>query len=121
MHYHINDSCLFGLHIFGISLLIEFISTCHASSTYLFLLCFWSILLTHVKFQDSSSFVRRLFLDKTHKLLKDHAIPIRYACAFALAASDHCKDLQDAVCFFPTSVWLSYNITNYSSISADVN
>ncbi|KAJ6709378.1 PRECOCIOUS DISSOCIATION OF SISTERS 5 ISOFORM A [Salix koriyanagi] len=40
--------------------------------------------------------VKRLFLDKMHKLLKEHAIPSRYACAYALAASDHCKDLQDA-------------------------
>ncbi|KAF9687215.1 hypothetical protein SADUNF_Sadunf02G0070500 [Salix dunnii] len=40
--------------------------------------------------------VKRLFLDKMHKLLKEHAIPSRYACAYALAASDHSKDLQDA-------------------------
>ncbi|XP_062146859.1 sister chromatid cohesion protein PDS5 homolog B isoform X2 [Alnus glutinosa] len=45
--------------------------------------------------KDSSFFVRRLFLDKTHKLLKEHAIPSRYACAFALATSDRLKDLQD--------------------------
>ncbi|WRX29852.1 hypothetical protein QQP08_022339 [Theobroma cacao] len=44
--------------------------------------------------KDSSSFVRRLFLDKTHKLLKEHVIPIRYACAFTLATSDSLKDLQ---------------------------
>ncbi|XP_021284773.1 sister chromatid cohesion protein PDS5 homolog A isoform X2 [Herrania umbratica] len=44
--------------------------------------------------KDSSSFVRRSFLDKTHKLLKEHAIPIRYACAFTLATSDILKDLQ---------------------------
>lgn len=52
-----------------------------------------------VIFQDSSSFVRRLFLDKTHKLLKEHVIPIRYACAFTLATSDSLKDLQHDVCF----------------------
>ncbi|XP_059435125.1 sister chromatid cohesion protein PDS5 homolog B isoform X2 [Corylus avellana] len=45
--------------------------------------------------KDSSVFVRRIFLDKTHKLLKEHAIPSRYACAFALATSDRLKDLQD--------------------------
>ncbi|XWS25145.1 hypothetical protein CRYUN_Cryun27aG0045400 [Craigia yunnanensis] len=44
--------------------------------------------------KDSSSFVRRSFLDKTHKLLKEHVIPIRYACAFTLATSDCHKDLQ---------------------------
>ncbi|KAJ4700670.1 sister chromatid cohesion protein PDS5-like A isoform X1 [Melia azedarach] len=43
----------------------------------------------------SSAFVRRTFLDKTHKLLKAHAIPSRYACAFALTASDCQKDLRD--------------------------
>ncbi|KAJ6939281.1 sister chromatid cohesion protein PDS5 [Populus alba x Populus x berolinensis] len=46
--------------------------------------------------KESCPFVGRLFLDKMHKLLKEHAIPSRYACAYALAASDHCKDLQDA-------------------------
>ncbi|XP_059630755.1 sister chromatid cohesion protein PDS5 homolog B isoform X2 [Cornus florida] len=45
--------------------------------------------------KDSSSFVRRLFVSKTHKLLKKHALPSKYACAFALAASDSLKDLQD--------------------------
>ncbi|XP_043700993.1 sister chromatid cohesion protein PDS5 homolog A isoform X2 [Telopea speciosissima] len=41
-----------------------------------------------LKARDPSSHVRRLFLDKVHKLLKEHAIPSRYACAFALAGSD---------------------------------
>ncbi|KAF5450729.1 hypothetical protein F2P56_031056 [Juglans regia] len=45
--------------------------------------------------KDSSSLVRRLFLNKTHNLLKEHAIPIRYASVFALATSDCLKDLQD--------------------------
>ncbi|KAK9993628.1 hypothetical protein SO802_023331 [Lithocarpus litseifolius] len=45
--------------------------------------------------KDSSFFVRRLFLDKMHKLLKEHVIPSRYACAFALGTSDCLKDLQD--------------------------
>ncbi|KAL9449811.1 hypothetical protein AB3S75_011691 [Citrus x aurantiifolia] len=45
--------------------------------------------------KDSSAFVRRKFLDKTHKWLKAHAIPIKYACAFALATSDCQKDLRD--------------------------
>lgn len=51
--------------------------------------------LTILTAKDSSSFVRRLFLDKTHKLLKERAIPIRYACAFAFSASDCLKDLED--------------------------
>lgn len=38
--------------------------------------------------QDPSSLVRQSFLEKIHKLLREHAIPSRYACAFALAASD---------------------------------
>nr|XP_023895228.1 sister chromatid cohesion protein PDS5 homolog A isoform X3 [Quercus suber] len=45
--------------------------------------------------KDSSLFVRRLFLDKMHKLLKEHVISSRYACAFALGTSDCLKDLQD--------------------------
>ncbi|XP_057974992.1 sister chromatid cohesion protein PDS5 homolog B isoform X2 [Malania oleifera] len=43
----------------------------------------------------SMPFVRRLFLDKTHKLLRERAMPSKYACAFALAASDSLKDLQN--------------------------
>ncbi|POO00116.1 Coatomer beta subunit [Trema orientale] len=45
--------------------------------------------------KDESSFVRRSFLDKTHTMLKKHAIPSRYACAYALASSDCLKDLQE--------------------------
>ncbi|XP_028067959.1 sister chromatid cohesion protein PDS5 homolog A isoform X5 [Camellia sinensis] len=45
--------------------------------------------------KDSSTFARRLFIDKTHKLLKQHAVPTKYACAFAFAASDSVKDLRD--------------------------
>ncbi|KAJ9167086.1 hypothetical protein P3X46_021763 [Hevea brasiliensis] len=52
--------------------------------------------LTILMARDSYSSVRRKFLNKTHKLLKEHAIPSRYACAFPLAAFDCCKDLQDA-------------------------
>ncbi|XP_075648967.1 sister chromatid cohesion protein PDS5 homolog B isoform X1 [Castanea sativa] len=51
--------------------------------------------LTILVAKDSSLFVRRLFLGKMHKLLKEHVIPIRYACAFALGTSDCLKDLQD--------------------------
>ncbi|XP_023523391.1 sister chromatid cohesion protein PDS5 homolog A-like isoform X2 [Cucurbita pepo subsp. pepo] len=45
--------------------------------------------------KDSSSLVRRLFIDKAHKLLKEKAIPTRYACVFAFCISDSLKDLQD--------------------------
>ncbi|KAJ9673634.1 hypothetical protein PVL29_023280 [Vitis rotundifolia] len=45
--------------------------------------------------KDPSPLIRRLFLDKTHKLLKEHAIPSRYACAFAFAGPDCPKDLQE--------------------------
>ncbi|CAL5333273.1 unnamed protein product [Camellia sinensis] len=48
---------------------------------------------------DSSTFARRLFIDKIHKLLKQHAVPTKYACAFAFAASDSVKDLRDDVEF----------------------
>ncbi|KAL8170975.1 hypothetical protein V2J09_022779 [Rumex salicifolius] len=59
--------------------------------------------------KDDSPFVRRLFLDKTHRLLKEHAIPIKYACSFPLAASDCEKDLQNA-----SSSYLVDFITDYT-------
>ncbi|KAL6962149.1 hypothetical protein U1Q18_037103 [Sarracenia purpurea var. burkii] len=45
--------------------------------------------------KDSTASIRRLFIDKTHKLLKQHAVPSKYACAFAFAASDSQANLQD--------------------------
>ena len=56
------------------------------------LLC-WS----HAPMQDPSSLIRRNFVDKTFKLLQEHCIPCRYACAFALAASCSDEDLQKDV------------------------
>ncbi|KAL1833660.1 hypothetical protein ACET3Z_003311 [Daucus carota] len=44
--------------------------------------------------KDPSSLIRRNFVDKTFKLLQEHCIPCRYACAFALAASCSDEDLQ---------------------------
>ncbi|KAM7256072.1 hypothetical protein ACFE04_011813 [Oxalis oulophora] len=44
--------------------------------------------------KDPSPFARRKFLDKTRKMLKQRAIPRRYACAFVLAFSDCLTDLQ---------------------------
>ncbi|KAE8649626.1 sister chromatid cohesion protein PDS5 homolog A isoform X1 [Cucumis sativus] len=45
--------------------------------------------------KNSSSKFRKQFIDKVHKLLKEQAIPTRYACAFAFCNSDNLKDLQD--------------------------
>ncbi|GAB2260584.1 hypothetical protein Droror1_Dr00011439 [Drosera rotundifolia] len=45
--------------------------------------------------KDPTPFVRKMFLDKLHVLLSKRAIPMRYACAFSLAASDCLKDVQD--------------------------
>lgn len=51
--------------------------------------------LTILMAKDTCSFVRRSFLDKTRKLLKERVIPSRYACVFAFSTSDCLKDLQD--------------------------
>ncbi|GLJ40362.1 hypothetical protein SUGI_0830400 [Cryptomeria japonica] len=50
--------------------------------------------LTVLRAQDSSVHVRQQFLNKVQKCLKDHTIGNKYACAFALAASDAVKDIQ---------------------------
>ncbi|XP_039137720.1 sister chromatid cohesion protein PDS5 homolog A isoform X2 [Dioscorea cayenensis subsp. rotundata] len=44
--------------------------------------------------KDPSDTVRKAFLSKIHKLLKEHAIPSRYACAFAIASSDCLEDVR---------------------------
>ncbi|KAJ8563635.1 hypothetical protein K7X08_032087 [Anisodus acutangulus] len=44
--------------------------------------------------KDNSPLVQRLFIKKVQKLLKEHKIPCRYACAFPFAATDSSKDLQ---------------------------
>ncbi|XP_019257336.1 PREDICTED: sister chromatid cohesion protein PDS5 homolog A isoform X3 [Nicotiana attenuata] len=44
--------------------------------------------------KDNSPPVQRLFVKKVQKLLKEHKIPCRYACAFPFAATDSPKDLQ---------------------------
>jgi len=52
--------------------------------------------------QDASCFVRKAYIDKIHKLLKEHAVPSKFACAFALtAASDCVRDLKDVVRLWP--------------------
>ncbi|CAN4099678.1 unnamed protein product [Withania somnifera] len=45
--------------------------------------------------KDNSPLVQRLFIKKVQKLLKEHKIPCRYACAFPFAATDSSKDLQE--------------------------
>ncbi|XP_019460581.1 PREDICTED: sister chromatid cohesion protein PDS5 homolog A isoform X2 [Lupinus angustifolius] len=50
--------------------------------------------LTTLIAKDSSSFVRSTFLNKTQKLLKERKLPIRFACAFAMAVTDGIEDLQ---------------------------
>ncbi|XP_052189555.1 sister chromatid cohesion protein PDS5 homolog B isoform X2 [Diospyros lotus] len=51
--------------------------------------------LTILMAKASLSFIRRSFIDKTYKLLKQHAVPSKYACAFAFSASDSLNDLQE--------------------------
>ncbi|KAK7385197.1 hypothetical protein VNO78_30910 [Psophocarpus tetragonolobus] len=51
-------------------------------------------LLVAIANEDSSFFVRSTFLSKTQKLLKEHKLPIRFACAFALAVTDDIDDLK---------------------------
>lgn len=50
--------------------------------------------LTITKARDPSTIVRRLLLCKLHKLLKDQAIPNRYACAFPLASMDCIREIR---------------------------
>lgn len=61
----------------------------------------WDFLLTPEMFRsaimisrDPSPNVRKLFLCKIYKLLKTRALPLRYACAFALASSDGLADIR---------------------------
>lgn len=44
--------------------------------------------------RDSSYIVRKSFICKLYGLLKNQAIPIRYACAFALASTDCAGDVR---------------------------
>ncbi|KAK4276740.1 hypothetical protein QN277_014853 [Acacia crassicarpa] len=44
--------------------------------------------------KDSSSSIRRSFLNKVYKMLKERRLPIRYACAFPLAVMEGTEDLQ---------------------------
>ncbi|KAM3352871.1 hypothetical protein ACQJBY_024208 [Aegilops geniculata] len=44
--------------------------------------------------RDSSYIIRKSFIQKLFGLLKKHAIPVRYACAFALASTDCAGDVR---------------------------
>ncbi|XP_057735278.1 sister chromatid cohesion protein PDS5 homolog B isoform X2 [Arachis stenosperma] len=44
--------------------------------------------------KDSSPFVRRTFLAKIHKLLKERKLPIRFTCAFAFGVTDGIEDVR---------------------------
>ncbi|EEC71871.1 hypothetical protein OsI_04583 [Oryza sativa Indica Group] len=44
--------------------------------------------------RDSSYTVRKSFICKLHDLMMEHAIPIKYACAFALASTDCSRDVR---------------------------
>uniref|UniRef100_I1NTR1 Sister chromatid cohesion protein PDS5 homolog A n=1 Tax=Oryza glaberrima TaxID=4538 RepID=I1NTR1_ORYGL len=44
--------------------------------------------------RDSSYTVRKSFICKLHDLIMEHAIPIKYACAFALASTDCSRDVR---------------------------
>ncbi|KAL8482154.1 hypothetical protein ACS0TY_028350 [Phlomoides rotata] len=50
--------------------------------------------LTILMSKDNSPEVRRTFISKIRKLLINHAVPVRYACAFPFAALDSPEDLR---------------------------
>ncbi|CAA0827902.1 ARM repeat superfamily protein [Striga hermonthica] len=45
--------------------------------------------------KDPSPWVRRSFASKVHRLLNNHAMPSRYACAFSFVALDCIEDLRN--------------------------
>ncbi|XP_023643713.1 sister chromatid cohesion protein PDS5 homolog A isoform X2 [Capsella rubella] len=51
--------------------------------------------LTILMAKDSNAFITKNFLTKLHKLLTEHMIPSRYACAFSFSLSSPCRDLQN--------------------------
>ncbi|XP_073145431.1 sister chromatid cohesion protein PDS5 homolog B isoform X2 [Henckelia pumila] len=50
--------------------------------------------LTVLTSKDKSPWIRRSFVNKLYKLLRNQVLPIRYACAFSFAAVDSLKDLR---------------------------
>ncbi|KFK42149.1 hypothetical protein AALP_AA2G217700 [Arabis alpina] len=51
--------------------------------------------LTILMGKEPKAFLTRTFLTKLHKLLTEHMIPSRYACAFSFSASGPSRDLQN--------------------------
>ncbi|OAP12779.1 hypothetical protein AXX17_AT1G72170 [Arabidopsis thaliana] len=51
--------------------------------------------LTILMAKDSNAFITKTFLTKLYKLLTEHMIPSRYACAFSFSLSSPCRDLHD--------------------------
>ncbi|KAL3513624.1 hypothetical protein ACH5RR_026341 [Cinchona calisaya] len=51
--------------------------------------------LTMLVAKDQRLLAHRLFVNKVHKLVKQHAIPSRYACVFSFVALDASEDLRD--------------------------
>ncbi|XP_031392968.1 sister chromatid cohesion protein PDS5 homolog A-A isoform X4 [Punica granatum] len=69
--------------------------------------------------KDCSSFVKRSFLEKTYKLLKEHAVPSRYACALALATSDG-EDLQNDSLKYMSKFIKEYSLEDQTCQSSTV-
>lgn len=75
-------------------------------------------------FQDPSFTLRKPLLYKIHKLLKEQAIPDRYACAFALASMDCAGELRDDVSFpllrSLNAIYLVYLLLLYLLCSSNI-
>nr|XP_009764548.1 PREDICTED: sister chromatid cohesion protein PDS5 homolog A isoform X5 [Nicotiana sylvestris] len=54
----------------------------------------WDSLISPQLFRCTVLTAKRLFVKKVQKLLREHKIPCRYACAFPFAATDSPEDLQ---------------------------
>lgn len=65
-------------------------------------------------FQDPSYIVRKSFICKLYGLVKKRAIPIRYACAFALASTDCFGDVRAEVNVLFSLLFLSDFYVPYS-------
>ncbi|MQL79402.1 hypothetical protein Taro_011839 [Colocasia esculenta] len=59
--------------------------------------------------KDGSSVIRKSFIDKVNKLLKEHSIPKRYGCAFALASAGPLPDFQADPLEYLTEFFKEYN------------
>ena len=68
-----------------------------------------------LKCKDSAGLMHRLFIDKIHKLLKQHDVPGKYACGFAFAASDSIENMM-RVWVFLLCMYYEFNIHLYISL-----